>query len=495
MKSRILLVDLNNFARFPSIAIGYIVAPLRAAGFAVELVSPLAHGQSGVQRERREVFADHFKRRMYLAPPLPLSHLQDRMYLLYDAWQQRLSAGMKSLLEETLQSTDAKLILLSAYLQHRPLITLIAAAAARRNIPVLLGGPAFNLPGVASAWKDIPGVTQIYPGEADLAIVSLARHLTGNPAHEPDMGAALREPLAADSAAGAAAPRIRNLDDLPFPEYSDFPWHKYPHRVIPVLAARGCSWGRCTFCSDIVTASGRGFRTRRAVRVLDELDHQAKRYGSKDFIFLDIKLNSDVSLWRGLINGIQERVPGARWIGTVHVDIGEDNGLDRPTLLAASRAGLTRVSFGLESGSQRMLQLMSKGCTVARNETFLDDASEAGLSVRATMMTGYPGETADDIEQSADFLARNRDKFDRIKLGRFRPIPGTRFDRLYRRRPSLFPDISGIDWMPEIARGNYFHAAMREGSYRRALHSLLRIVHDVNRKPLRDNAIQFDGLM
>ena len=58
------MVDLNNFASFPTLAIGLLVAALRAEGHEVRLVSPLAHDVPSVLRERRETYLDHLKRRL-----------------------------------------------------------------------------------------------------------------------------------------------------------------------------------------------------------------------------------------------------------------------------------------------------------------------------------------------------------------------------------------------------------------------------------------------
>jgi len=383
-RGKVLIVDLNNYARYPTLAIGYLVAPLRAAGFEVELLSPLAHGVAGVMREHREGWVDQLKRRFYMVPPAPFRRHQDRLHDAYAAWQERLTPSMRALLEASIVDSRADVILLSAYLTHRQRVEYIAEVAARLGVPVLLGGPAFNMPGVAPEWSGIPGVTAVFAGEAENAIVALVDRLRQRVPADAFDGVFTSSTV--DHSPGGKQPLdpITPLDELMIPDFSDFPWDRYPHRIIPVMASRGCGWGRCTFCSDVRTASGRGFRSRSVERVLEELATQAGRYGTKDFIFLDIKLNSDLALWRGLIDGIQQRVAGARWIGTVHVDGNRDNGLDRGTLERARVSGMTRISFGLESGSQEVLRRMAKNCTVERNESFARDATATGISVRAT---------------------------------------------------------------------------------------------------------------
>jgi radical SAM superfamily enzyme YgiQ (UPF0313 family) len=123
------------------------------------------------------------------------------------------------------------------------------------------------------------------------------------------------------------------------------------------------------------------------------------------------------------------------------------------------------------------------------------DASHAGISVRSTMIVGYPGETATDVELSTRFIERNAEHLDRINLCRFKPVPGTRFESLYKHRPERFPDIRIIEWDHRVARASYQPGPMRDGRYRGAVRGLLSAVHAVNRKPLRNNLSQFDGLM
>jgi radical SAM superfamily enzyme YgiQ (UPF0313 family) len=494
-RGRVLAIDLNNYARYPTLAIGYLAASLRSGGFEVVLLSPLAHGQHGVMREHQEGYADHLKRRLYMAPPAALWQHQDRLYSIYAKFKQRVTSSERSLLRTWIEQSAPDVILLSAYLSHRPRVELIAELAASRDIPVLLGGPAFNMPGVGEDWAKVPGVTAVFGGEVELVIVDLVDALIRRePLHR--FAGVFTHPLelAAVRPPEAAQPLAR-LEALPVPDFSDFPWDKYPHRIVPLMASRGCAWGHCTFCSDVITASGRGFRSRDARHVLHEIEEQARRHAAKDFIFLDIKLNSDVAMWRGIIDGIQRHVPGARWIGTVHVAASGDNGLDRLTLERARASGLTRISFGLESGSQQVLRRMAKGCTVDRNESFVRDAGDAGISVRSTMMVGYPGEGAQDVDLSTRFIERNARYLDRINLARFKPMPGTRFETLYRRRPERFKDIRIVEWDYRRAGAVYRPGKARDRRYRQAVRGLLDAVHHINRRPLRDDFVQFDGLM
>src|SRR5690606_13915213 len=113
---------------------------------------------------------------------------------------------------------------------------------------------------------------------------------------------------------GCPAPPLATLDDLPFPDYSDFPWQKYPNRIVPVLTGRGCGWGACTFCSDVASSAGRTFRSRSLACVLGEIHRHYVQYATNLFVMVDLKLNSNLEVWHALIDGIQVAAPAAQWV-------------------------------------------------------------------------------------------------------------------------------------------------------------------------------------
>jgi radical SAM superfamily enzyme YgiQ (UPF0313 family) len=126
---------------------------------------------------------------------------------------------------------------------------------------------------------------------------------------------------------------------------------------------------------------------------------------------------------------------------------------------------------------------------------FLQDAHDAGISVRATAIVGYPGETAGDIDQTVEFLRSNRGLLDRIRMNLFTPMPGTRFHELYDRDPTRFPGFSELRWDYRLSRGDYRYTPACERGYRKAKARLLAEVHRINSRPLSREASVFDGVM
>lgn len=262
-----------------------------------------------------------------------------------------------------------------------------------------------------------------------------------------------------------------------------------------MMAGRGCQWDKCTFCSDVVTVSGRTFRTRSVQNVLLEMEEQARRCSTTSFVFLDLKLNSYPDMIRGIASEIQRHVYGAEWIGTVHVDLRKDNGLSRTDLKAAAQGGMRRINFGLETGSQTLLDRMHKGTSVERNAEFIRDAYDAGLSIRCSMFKGYPGETVDDLDKSVSFLEKHGKWIDRIRFSDFSLLDGTPVESDARASDKTGGNLRIIRHLDPKARSEYVLKKADQRAYSRSLNKLLGMVYEINRRQLRPSARQFDGLM
>jgi radical SAM superfamily enzyme YgiQ (UPF0313 family) len=486
---RILMVDLNNFASFPTLAIGLLVASLRNRGHEVQVICPLSHDVPAAFRERQETLLDHWQRRIHLSTFSPFLGLRDGLREMRNWWQER---PHPVILQEVTRALDSRpdVLLLSAYLQHFASIREIARRARARGVPVLLGGPMFNLPDTAEAWRSLEGLTAVVGAEADQTICDMVETVC-------DGGDLLRFPgvtLATGARSRAAGP-LRTLDETPIPDFTDFPWDRYPVRIIPLMTGRGCQWDKCLFCSDVISASGRTFRTRSLDHVLLEMQEQARRHETTNFLFLDLKLNSYPDMIRGIASEIQRYVQGAEWVGTVHVDLRRDNGLSREDLRLAVRGGMRRVSFGLESGSQRLLDLMRKGSSVEANAAFIREAHEAGLSVRCTMFKGFPGETEEDMAATAAFLERHAPYLDRVRFNEFSLLQDTPIFETLREKASGESPVQMRRLVERRARADYRHPAIETRGYRRAKARALQTVYEINRRPIRAAARQFDGLM
>ena len=485
------LVDLCYSTRYPNLSVGYLVSAMRASDIGVSVVSPLSVGAKGFARDHTETWRDDVLRRIYFSTAPLFAQRHDSLRAIWHRMVYgRADPKIVSAVRNSLTSRTVDLLMVSTYLDQYPSVKEIGAMAQRIGVPLLVGGAMFNHPDISRAWLDIPGLVAIVGAETDFSIVRIVRDAVARKDLSARPGIFLP-----DGRCGPKPAPLADISRLPLPDFSDFPWENNEHRVVPIMTGRGCHWEKCLFCSDVTSVSGTSFRSRGLDSVCTELRTIRKRYGADSVVFLDMKLNSDLRVWYGVIERYQGLLPGGMWIGTVHVDRRDDNGLSPATLAMARKSGMRRISCGLETGSQRLANRMAKGADVDRMGRFLEDAKTAGISTRTTMMLGFPGETDKDLELTLRFLEQHANALDRVRIGRFKPIPGTLFDKQLARKPALFPGLSGVNWNFRYGRGSYEYVPARARNYRRMKSRILDVIHQINSRPLPDEARMFNGLM
>jgi anaerobic magnesium-protoporphyrin IX monomethyl ester cyclase len=493
----VLLVDLNNFARYPTLAIGYIAATLRHASFDVRVFAPLMVGIRGVAREtpttRFSLFAARINHRLATSS-------NDTVRVLRERWAKRRLSGIQRHQDEVLAGATEAIalakpaaVLISTYLMYRDVCEAICAQCEKLGIPVLIGGPYFAQPEVINSWTSIAGLSGLIAGEVELRLPKIVDCAIAGDDLSVHEGVVCTGP--GGQFRGTIAAPLQSLDDVPFPDYSDFPWSTYPNTILPIITGRGCGWGVCSFCSDVTSTAGRTFRSRTAENVLREVAGHYAKYASCNYVFTDLKLNSDPTVWRSLIHGMQSASPGARWIGAVHAGTEADNGLSAVDLRDAARSGCVRLTTGLESGSQRVIDLMKKGVRLETVKALLANATSSGISMRCTMVLGHPGETAEDVHQSAELLAEQASCIERVSLNRLSIISGTTLHRSLRDKPDRFKGFEIVSEEASQAAVTHRNAVLLSRDHQSATMRLLAAVHRINSRPLAASAREFEGVM
>ena len=491
-KLRVLLVDLNNFSLYPTIGVGYLAAILRRHGMLVTVLSPLAFGVPGVIREPPESELLGLARRVNFLVAQAAWPLADRTARWIDYWRTRWAERTFPRISQIFAAhhpEEFDVVLVSSYLMYYPVCSEIGRLCEQRGVPLIIGGSYFAVDEVAQSWLDVPGLSALVAGEVEYELCDIVRRVIDREDVSKIPG------VYVPGKGGSARPPLRELDGIPFPDYSDFPWHRYPHRLVPIIAGRGCGWGVCNFCSDVVSSSGRTFRSRSSENVLEEIRFQSKRHETGLFVFTDLKLNSNIEVWEDIVTKFPGYCEAPRWVTSVHVGSNLPNGLDGPLLLQARRSGLVRLTTGLESGSQRLLDSLVKGTDLAVTSRFLYDAAAANISTRVTMIHGAPGETPQDVLSSARFLQQHERVIDRVKLNRFMIMIGTTFQRRLEDRPSRYPSVIAGTRNPRLKSIRHKMTNAFSRDYILATQQLLGVVHRINRKQLPEYAEEFNGVM
>lgn len=210
-------------------------------------------------------------------------------------------------------------------------------------------------------------------------------------------------------------------------------------RALTITTSRGCPY-RCIFCHN----SGRFTPVRyfSADRVFHDLNFLVNKYGLNTFFFADDemivnqdRLNKLLTLFEQ--NGLKERITWgcqARSDAILRVDLG--------ILSRMKDNGCSLVSIGMESGSQRVLDILKKQESPETHVQAMRLCRQAGLKVSASFMFGTPGETKQDMLESLEFIKNNIKYLDLVGIGITTPYPGTELWKMAIEKKLINKDIN-----------------------------------------------------
>jgi len=203
---------------------------------------------------------------------------------------------------------------------------------------------------------------------------------------------------------------IKELDVLPLPARELLNMATYTRRSkqlirgvslrgTSVFTSRGCPY-RCSFCCGPLVF-GRSLRFHSVNYVLREIEHLLEQYNIEGVYFADDMFASNRQRAFEICDELIRRGLNKKLVFAVQLKV---TAVDMEFLSRLKQAGCIQVEFGFESGSQRMLALINKGVKVADNFRAANLARQAGLRFLANLMTGFPGENKEDLDQTINFL-------------------------------------------------------------------------------------------
>lgn len=201
-----------------------------------------------------------------------------------------------------------------------------------------------------------------------------------------------------------------DLNKLPFPDYDDYDlsWYDYSDGV-SIETSRGCV-AKCTFCSETHFWK---FRWREPNQVVEEMKYQYNKYGTRRFWFVDSLVNGNMKEFKDLVEGIIESGMKIRWNSYARCD----GRMDLDFFKKLKQSGCMSLSFGLESGSQRVLDSMKKNVKIEEMISNLRDSRIADVSCHGNWIVGFPSEHNVDAAHSLQFLWNIRDDLYAISPG------------------------------------------------------------------------------
>jgi radical SAM superfamily enzyme YgiQ (UPF0313 family) len=197
--------------------------------------------------------------------------------------------------------------------------------------------------------------------------------------------------------------------------------------LVPVHTSRGCPH-QCAFCINPLTKNfWRSYSAERVLNDLEQIKHQPY-FQNKPLRFWDEDFFVDIKRAKAIIQGMIDRKLNIPWETTVRVDYIRDGLIDDNFLALLKESGCYLLSFGGESGSERVLRKINKGISPEQIIYSAKQTLKYGIIPQYSFMVGLPGETKEDIKQTIyliDQLTALSPQIQILGPQAFRPYPGS----------------------------------------------------------------------
>jgi radical SAM superfamily enzyme YgiQ (UPF0313 family) len=218
---------------------------------------------------------------------------------------------------------------------------------------------------------------------------------------------------------------INDLDSLPLPAWDLLPDLRYNYRqsvaridrlpAASLTTSRGCPC-KCIFCARNVY--GRSYRGHSAEYVLRMIDFLVERYGVRSVSFEDENFTVNKQRIIDICEALICKKYDLKWSCAARVDM-----IQEENLKLMKKAGCTSISFGIESGSQQVLDLLGKNLKLEVINRGIAMTEKMGIRARGYFIIGHPTETLETIEETNDLIKKL--PFSEVQVSFMTPFPGT----------------------------------------------------------------------
>lgn len=299
---------------------------------------------------------------------------------------------------------------------------ILARALAASGVFVVVGGAQLTVFPEKTMLESGADIGVI--GEGETAILEIADNLRGSSHVFHDIKGIIYRSSDAYKTTALRVPQM-DLDTLPYIPWDIFPYKRYV-QDIPELkrspigwmsTSRGCPWD-CNFCSNI-HVWGRKYRYMSPERVVGEMAWLKNTFGINAVDFREDNFTANRERVVDICRLILQRKLNMDWVCESRVDI-----IDDDLLSVMYAAGCRGIYFGIESGTQRVLDFLNKRITLDQIENAVLLCKKNGIKVIASVMLGVPTQTRDENLETIRFVKRLSP--DIVYFNPFIGIPGSK---------------------------------------------------------------------
>ncbi len=179
-------------------------------------------------------------------------------------------------------------------------------------------------------------------------------------------------------------------DLLPNDLYAEFPTERRNFTVM--VTSLGCPYS-CSFCEAGRTV----YNPRSPMTVVNEMEECYDCYGVREIDIFDYSFTADKKRTMAICSEIRRRKLDILWACRSRIDI------DRELLEEMKKAGCGRIYYGVESGSQKILDRVNKGITIGQIKDTVSHTNQLGIKALGFFLIGAPGETRQTVRQTLKF--------------------------------------------------------------------------------------------
>lgn len=277
--------------------------------------------------------------------------------------------------------------------------------------------------------KECPFIDIVVKGEGEITARELVIHLEEGLPLEEVKGIAFREN--GEIKETENRPFIKSLDEIPFPSYHLLPMDRYKlgrHRFANIITSRGCPFS-CIFCSSSELC-GKVWRARSPENVIGELRMLKDKYEIGEVELLDDTFTLNNRRVEKICDLIIKENLDLSWSASSRV-----NTLSENLAHKMRKAGCHTLYLGIESGSQRILNIIQKGISLVQAEKAIQIAKRANLNTLGSFIIGIPGETVGSIKKTIRFARKLSPSFAQFTI--CTPYPGTQLFKIAKEKGLL----------------------------------------------------------
>jgi len=239
-------------------------------------------------------------------------------------------------------------------------------------------------------------------------------------------------------------PFIGDLDSLPFPAwdliedmriYRPAVTNYRREPVFSLMTSRGC-FGRCIFCDRGIF--GNRVRMHSADYVIRMVRQLREQYGIREITFYDDNMVFDKKRLKEICALMTKEKQPLSWTCSARIDL-----VNEAMLRMLKDAGCWQISYGIESGSQKILDVINKNITVDKIKQTAGLMKKIGLSMRGYFIIGSPQETEESIKESLELILKL--PMDDILVEYMTPYPGTELYNHIERYGTMLGDWASLN--------------------------------------------------